>query len=369
MRIEPPGGTYTRYVAPVITASPGSTAFFRTSPAQGWTPSTGTPIALPGSTLDTVTVEFYAQDSSTGLRSPIYSAEYQFDGYIDSDGDGVPDFVELARGIADPTAGGDTDGDGYGDLLEVLEETDPEDPTTDHPSPSDRLMAASAFDLGVSPRSHNTAKPGESDRRCDRGTGVRAFDLAGSLLRQATTDPSAALLENLPASPRDGFVVVATDPNFNVLQGGLVVVPEGRELVGLIPVPDAPFEPLEYVSAGGSANQQAAAWIGQAAAHYQSPQQPQLTEELNLEDTLHLLLFERLLAVLIHAQKPPGFDPDRVTLTPHRDPPPRADRLRTRARTSNLSELLKPRCPFASVVRTRLGVDPGRGGPPASARG
>ncbi|MEM9081017.1 MAG: hypothetical protein AAGC74_10035 [Verrucomicrobiota bacterium] len=324
--IDPPGGTYTRYLQPSITST--ANAFYRISSTSAWTPTTGSLITLPGSTLEPVIVEYYAEDSSSGLKSPIFSATYQFDGYIDSDGDGAPDFVEIANGINDPTFGADTDEDGYDDLSELLAGTDANDPAS---TPTSRPANASSFNISVTPLSHNTASFGSSNRTSAFNTNLAAYATTGGILAQTDTGTTpAASFTGLPSSPRDGFLLIATDPNFDVLQNGLIVVPEGRELLGLIPIPDTTPEPVEYNPSGSTLNQQAAAWLSQYQTYLNNRPQPTLTESLTLEDTLALLLTERILALEL-ADDDPSFDPDTFTLTPHRDPgliPPTESQLR-----------------------------------------
>jgi hypothetical protein len=45
---------------------------------------------------------------------------------LDSNGDGIPDYVAIARGL-DPNGSRDSDGDGYSDLEELIHGTDPKD--------------------------------------------------------------------------------------------------------------------------------------------------------------------------------------------------------------------------------------------------
>jgi hypothetical protein len=81
--------------------------------------------ANPPRIAATSTVRFYSAAITGGAKGVIKSAVFNLPSdAIDSDGDGVPDAVEVANGL-DPEAGVDTDGDGYSDLTEMYFGTDP----------------------------------------------------------------------------------------------------------------------------------------------------------------------------------------------------------------------------------------------------
>ena len=315
--ISPGGGKYSRYIQPVISTS--ATGYYRFSPAEPWTVSTATPLNIPGGTLLPATVEYYAEDAASGLKSPVFSATYTFDGLTDSDGDGVPDFVELASGISDPTAGADTDEDGYDDITELLAGTDPTI-TADKPSPENRLTTRGTYDLIVAPFSLNPANTDSRPLPAGTGTNIRAFSLQGELLAQSATpsDSSSARLLNLPASPRGAFNVIETDLNFNTRALGLES-PNGREILLLSPIPDIKFRPFRFESKGGTQSQQATEWLNEYSSYLAGRDKPTITLSYNYLDTLVLLLTERSIALKLQALEP-GYDADSLTLTPARDP-------------------------------------------------
>ncbi|MCH7225792.1 hypothetical protein [Haloferula sp. A504] len=353
--IDPPAGTYTRYVAPelVVPDPTGIDAFYRTSLADPWTTYTfGTAITPPGDTLEPFTVWFYAEDSSSGRRSPVHQADYAFTGEpgeLDSDGDGVPDFVEIQKGL-DPLAGPDSDEDGLTDLEELLYGSDPaNDAETatyggdvldlppsrtndedgdghsdfaewtagsnpfdagDTPAADALAEYGNTFDLNVLPLSHSGSPGDPPDRKSFAigdptfsPTDVRAHDLGARLLATAPTgnhgggtlaDPHARLT-SLPATGRDEFVIVSTPATFDC-ENPDDSPGTGRELIGLVPIPSLDAGPVPFT---GSASSTAADWISAAQAHYASLPRATIDQTLDLHDTLAYLLWERLAGELL----------------------------------------------------------------------
>ncbi len=353
--IEPPAGTYTRYVTPelVVPDATGISAYYRTDLSAPWTAYTfGTAITPPGDTLEPFTIWYYAEDSGSGRRSPIHQADYQFagdPGDLDSDGDGVPDFVEIQSGL-DPLAGADSDEDGLSDLEELLYGSDPANGsetetyggdvldlppsrTNDadgdgysdfaewvagsNPFSSGDVPAADAlveygntFDLNVRPLSHSGNPGAEPDRESFASgdatfspTDVRAHDLTGRLLASAPTrshgsgalaDPFASLT-SLPATGRDLFVIASTPATFDC--GNDDDAPgTGRELIGLVPIPSLDAGPVPFT---GSSSSMAADWISAAQTHYASLPRETVSDTLDLYDTLAYLLWERIAGELL----------------------------------------------------------------------
>ena len=179
---------------------------------------------------------FYARDLNTGNIGPIMSRSFDFSvdlTTIDSDKDGVPDFVEEHEGL-DPFAGADTDLDFQPDLEEILGyetapntyvSTDPNDPLSNIDA-EDRsppflgegffLYAqaydsstgfAAPYDDGGTPTTPPTSNPPNetdivqqtTDRADDtEGTNLFAFDMRSTLLARN----EVCLLYTSP-SPRD----------------------------------------------------------------------------------------------------------------------------------------------------------------------
>ncbi|MEZ5385268.1 MAG: thrombospondin type 3 repeat-containing protein, partial [Prosthecobacter sp.] len=148
------------------------------------------------------TVEAYAQLPG-GARTPVARANYVFDFTVqpkdqDSDGDGVPDFVERGYGL-DPTAGPDSDGDGFSDLDEILAETSPTNPN-EHPDPDARPATAAQMTVNVTPLplDGTTNLPAYAQQNVT----VEVHDVGGVLLGAADTSaPSPASVASITVDP------------------------------------------------------------------------------------------------------------------------------------------------------------------------
>ena len=362
--IDPPAGTYARYFTARLTATDtmGISAYYRFDTNSAWIPFnfTSGSINPPGNTLTPFTVHYYAEDSTTGERSPVYRADYDWagePGTLDSDGDGVPDHVEIDLGL-DPLAGSDSDGDTLSDLDEILLGSDPANgsesvayggdtlnlpPSRTHdqdgdgftdfdewaagsdpfdagstPASSALTEFQNAFDLNVRPRSHS-GNAGDGPDRDSYAAGdptysptdLRLHDLNGDLIHFTQTDDGASFsgpygaFSAVPANGRDLFVIVSTPPSFDMDQdSGLFGW--GRELIGLVPIPTLTTGAVPYSYSGGPEAAEASDWVSAAQTHYASLSRTSLDRSPNLYDSLALVLFERVVGDLLR---------DRGTIT------------------------------------------------------
>src|SRR6185503_2331227 len=121
VKIAPAPGTFETTIKVTLTATkPGMQIFYRTSAGSSWTL-----YATPFSLFTDTTVSYYAKPAAGNTKSIIRHASYHFSrppGELDSDSDGVPDYVELAKGL-NPKTGPDSDGDGFSDLEELIRGT------------------------------------------------------------------------------------------------------------------------------------------------------------------------------------------------------------------------------------------------------
>ena len=198
--------------------------------------------ANPPRIAATSTVRFYSAAITGGAKGVIKSAVFNLPSdAIDSDGDGVPDAVEVANGL-DPEAGVDTDGDGYSDLTEMYFGTDPNDGSSNPGRLADGSRVpgldglTGAFDLVVSLR----ARIAGQDAYPVTGTPVTAQTLDGSAMAAGNAltvgSVSLARLSGVRWEP-DLFFSLRTPPNFE-LAGGLGT--GGREMGAVALFPDAP---------------------------------------------------------------------------------------------------------------------------------
>ncbi len=333
--ISPPPGPQPGAVQISLTASlAGATIFYRTNPAAAWATYTA-PFPLY---FDT-TVSYYAQQGGgSNRKSPVRHATYTFPAgpwTLDSDNDGVPDFVELGldannngtpdylelgAGLDPVTSGKDADGDGFNDLEEIVAGTNPYLASSQPAGP--RLDDGSGFDLYVTPRPLDGTVPGPALART--GVTVRAFTLAGDLLGSALTanlgqpgvlDPAARML-NLGADDRERLLALATDPHFPI-QTAATDKNLGRELLALEPIPsqDAGLE-VNFTPGPGTPAAQAAAWQAATQAAAAARPRTRLITAIGPLDTLAALLTERKFELLLQAR---GLPPtNQLTLFPAR---------------------------------------------------
>jgi hypothetical protein len=312
-----PGRYHTTIQMSLTTADPTHQAYYRlgSGPWQAYS----TPVTL----FTNVTVQFYAKPPTGLAKSAIKTATYSFADpptTLDSDNDGVPDFVELGKGL-DPTAGPDSDGDGYSDFEELLRGTDPLSDTS-APTNKPRLEFKAVFDRAVTPRPYDG--PANTTTYAATGTAVRVYAVQGSLLSVSNvvaalgvpgvTNP-AARLSGIVVEPDDRLLVEATELHFDIQTAN----PDkrlGRELVGLLPAPR--FTPVEvpYKFGGSNLAAEANAWIAAASNAWAATTREISKGDLTVRDTLTAALVERKIGqILVSRSLPWGTN---ITLFPFR---------------------------------------------------
>jgi len=247
--ISPPPGLYPAAVQLKFTAAnPTDSIFFRTGSGD-WNPWSS---SLVFQVFTNTTVQYYGRPSGGGANSAIQSAGYSFTSgpsTLDSDGDGVPDYVEIALGL-DPNGGRDSDGDGYSDLEELIHGKDPL-AAGSVPTNWPHLDEHAAFDLKVKPFPWDGFSNAAS--LCATGVTLRIHDFQGSLLSVGAVTSNSwplAWLSNVTIVAEDRLVVHTTDLHYDIqtTNGDKTV---GRELIGLTAVPPLTMPAVPYLYGGG----------------------------------------------------------------------------------------------------------------------
>lgn len=156
LKADPDSGTYNKTVEAQLTATdPSATIYYRIGSTGSWQ------VYSPPLYIFTDT-DLYAYARQGAATSPVAVRNFRFfdnSGNLDSDGDGVPDYVEIANGLHPVDSGNDSDGDGFSDLEELVLGSDPTDDastpsgwTPSSTSPRPTLEQQTAFNITLTPQ-------------------------------------------------------------------------------------------------------------------------------------------------------------------------------------------------------------------------
>lgn len=293
LRIAPPAGHYAEAQRLSLTLNAAGTwlKWYRTSSSQDWSLYTGSILIFSNAT-----VEFYARRITDGVLTPIGRAAYSFSeplGELDSDHDGVPDYVEQTRGL-DPRGGPDSDRDGFTDLEELARGTDPLEANS---KPGSNAALRNAFTRLVTPRPPHPVTGNATKVFSDVSMQVHNF--GGVFLAEAATSPfdgtgitnPAARFNNLVPNAGARLIAETTPAHFDI-----VAPPDsrvGRELIGLVPVPPTNNFSVNYLFSSGSLAAETANWIAAASNAVATATNPVVAGLLTTENALVAALYER----------------------------------------------------------------------------
>jgi hypothetical protein len=311
--ISPDGGGYNTGVAVEFEAIDKFTNIFYRVNGGTSVQFAGAPLYL----IDDSEVEYWGVTSSSETTA-VRTASFTFTSppqLQDIDRDGVPDFVEMANGTFDRISA-DYDGDGYSDLQELVDGSNPAD---DSSTPATaRGSSAALAQLEVTPVPYDGFADIETQAANDQA--VRCYDSNGVYLAYAKTGPDSfgaitASMELLPYDPGKCFGIVGTEEHFDIDTAN----PDtriGRELVGVAPYPEifSPGSPFSY-DENQTMTDNALTWISDAALYgFDVP--PTIAVNLDRFAILRLVLFE---CVLSHVSSLRGTGYALpVSLTPYR---------------------------------------------------
>lgn len=303
---SPNPGTYDQLQQIEPSFPDGSELFYRTSSSDPWQVYNGP--FFPVS--DSFTIDYFIQ-SEAGLKSPIRSVDYVFTLSAfnqDSNGDGIPDYVQAALGL-DPFGSGDYDEDTASDLDELIAQTSASDALEKPASGSvlDRGYAENvnlvSLNLDASPWSIGSVG------YIDRLTGAR---LGQAVVKDVS---NAAVFSKVPLVQPEGVVAVSTEGRY-ACDSDNEGERTGFEHLSLHAISAVDALNIDVSYSGGSITETASLWLDGLDAYTAGPVATR-SITLGVSDTAFALAMEYALEQEFKAQ---GFMPEdaQLTLFPNR---------------------------------------------------
>jgi hypothetical protein len=305
LTLTPESGTYSSaFQISAIFDESRYELLWRQEPSGFWAVATD-PLAVGYS----INLQFRLRDLTTGVGGEIVHRSYVLSAATvasqDSDGDGVPDYVELSH-FLDPFGGPDHDADGVSDLAELIANTDPAD-SLDFPATPADIGTGSGIEI-VAVARHAVGTEMANGEELD------ARSLDGSLLARAPVEVLAtalpdggtrgATLRSDHSIPQNQLVALSAPLYFDLTNG----TRNGREIIRLVQASPPPVLAPVFAPTGSDLATDASGWVAAAqvaATSYRHVLARTLTDP---EDSAVSVLLEQL----IHdglAQARPVSDP------------------------------------------------------------
>lgn len=243
-----------------------------------------------------VSIEYFLRFAD-GSKGPIRTVDYHFAPLAfnaDSNGDGIPDYVQAALGL-DPFGTGDSDGDGFSDLDEINAGTSASDP--------DEFPAvASSLDRGLEENirlsSQNTSGSfwaAGSTGFVDRVTGQR-------LGRAVVPDGQEfAEFDGLATLRAEGMLALSTEFQY-FFEGDAAEAPSGWEFLHLISVVRDDSLTVDRSYTGGSIETAASAWVSGLVEADRGSDRRTRRVDLTVQNTAFALALEYAIEQELEAQ-------------------------------------------------------------------
>lgn len=312
LAIAPASGTYSNSLT--ITANYERTSYALYVREEG-----------PGATWtlyqDAITVgypsewAFHLRNLATGEDGPITTRSYDFSvplNELDSDNDGVPDYVERAYGL-DPNGGADSDLDFQSDLEEILAGTDPNDADSQTAEAlrnppfigTGFFLSAQAYNPAgefASPANDNGTPTDDNDDFT--GEEIQAHTMQGSFLTRANVEEiSGSSLNGQYGAFIDGgtslsereWLVLSSPLYFELGIDPATAKRDGRETYRVLQRPVVPTlaDGNTFVPSGDDLAADAAGWLAGITASAASHTPTSALTRLDPEDNAIAILAEK----------------------------------------------------------------------------
>lgn len=234
--ISPAAGSYSSGIQLTFSGySGGTTVYYRLGSSGSFTAYNA---ASPPWAFTDGTVYFYADKPGTG-PTPTKTAAYTFTtppALQDRDGDGVPDFAEVAKGL-DPDGGSDSDKDGYSDADEIAAGSNPNSAAS---VPASKAPSLSTLLVDVSVRRKNATGTATTGNAAN-DTVITITDPLGNRVGEGKIGSGGAAtyfgrITVLNATGDKGYLIARTPDNFDSTP--VVTTHPGRAMAAIVPLPE-----------------------------------------------------------------------------------------------------------------------------------